>query len=189
MVGHLAGTVKAIIKNTLVVGTESGVGYRVHVPTALLASTAEGDMVSLWTHLAVRDNAHDLYGFVSKEELAWFELLLSVSSVGPRSALSIMSSADILTLESAIVNNDALVLARAFGIGRKTAEKIVLELKEKVEPADGTRAGVNGGEVVDALISLGYSAKEARDAARAVPKNIEGTESRIREALRQAAGG
>lgn len=192
MIGYLSGIVKAVIRDTIIVSVDSAqgaIGYRVHVPTVILAGASEGDAVALWTHMAVRENAHDLYGFETREELSWFELLLTVSSIGPRSALSIMNSADIKTLSSAITGNDASVLARAFGIGRKTAEKIVLELKDKVESDPADVPVGSDGEVVEALMALGYAAKEARDAARAIPKDIEGTEDRVREALRIVSGG
>jgi len=192
MIGYLSGRVEAVIRDTVVVsvnGTGGAIGYRVHVPTTVLASARENDRLRLWTHMAVRENAHDLYGFETREELSWFELLLTVSSIGPRSALSIMNSVDIGTLSQAIANNDAAVLARAFGIGRKTAEKVVLELKDKVEPGDANVSAGSDGEVVEALVALGYAVKEARDAARALPKGMEGTEERVREALRIVSGG
>lgn len=190
MIGFIEGTVKAVIRDTVVVATHgSGVGYRVHAPASTLARASEGEALSLFTHLAVRENAQELFGFETREELRWFELLLTVSGIGPRSALAIMNSADVATLERAITRNDAATLTRAFGIGRKTAEKIVLELREKVEPKEGAHGmGALNGEVIDALIALGYSVKEARDTARALPKDIEGTEQRIREALRIASG-
>jgi len=191
MIGFISGSVKAVVRDTVIIavrGTEGAIGYRVHTPTATLAKASEGDTLSLWTYLAVREHAHDLFGFESREELQWFELLLSVSGIGPRSALSVMNSADIKTLETAIVQNNPSVLGRAFGIGKKTAEKIVLELKEKVEPSEHTNSTGSDGEVVEALVSLGYSLKEARDTARALPKDMEGTEARIREALRIASG-
>lgn len=190
MIGFIEGTVKAVIRDTVVVATHGGgIGYRVHAPASTLAGASEGEALALFTHLAVRENAQELFGFETREELRWFELLLTVSGIGPRSALAIMNSADIVTLEAAIAKNDASVLTRAFGIGRKTAEKIVLELREKVEPKEGAHGmGAVDGEVIDALIALGYSVKEARDTARALPKDIEGAEKRIREALRIASG-
>ena len=188
MIGHIRGTVLSAIRDSVVI--EAGhLGYRVRVLAPTLTNAREGAELSLWTHLAVRENSHDLYGFESKEELQWFELLLTVSGIGPRSALAVLNSADIQTLESAISGNDASVLARAFGIGRKTAEKIVLELKEKVVATPGSAgAGASDGEVVDALVSLGYSLKEARDTARAIPKELVRAEDRIREALRLLSG-
>ncbi len=187
MIGFLSGTVQASIRDTILIDT-GAVGYRVHVPTTMLAKTREGEEIRVWTHLAVRENSQDLFGFETREDLQWFELLLTVSGIGPRSALAILNSADINTLESAISNNDASILARAFGVGKKTAEKIVLELKEKVIVTESGLSQVNDGEVVEVLTSLGYSLKEARDTARAIPKDLDGTEARIREALRIASG-
>lgn len=189
MIGSIEGVIKGAVRDTIIVATEAGIGYRVFVMTDVLAKVQEGDRISLWTHLAVREKAHDLYGFETKEELHWFELLLTVSGIGPRSALAVMNSADPKTLSAAIGAQDAAILSQAVGIGKKTAEKIVLELKEKVEPQEGD-AGAPGhdGEIVEALVSLGYSAKEARDAAKAVPRELETTEERIREAIRLASG-
>lgn len=189
MIGYLQGTVKAMVRDTAVL-MAGNVGYGVYVPAATLARIREGEPLSLWTHLAVRENAEDLYGFETKEELQWFELLLTVSSVGPRSALSILNAADPSTLERAIARSDASILTSAYGIGRKTAEKIVLELKDKIDadPSSSARRGEDG-DVVEALITLGYSAKEARDAAHAVPAEITDTALRVREALKIASRG
>lgn len=191
MIGHIEGVVKGVVRDTIIVqvGTNgNAIGYRIHAPTALLARSNEGDTISLWTHLAVRETSQDLYGFETRDELQWFELLLTVSGIGPRSALSILNSSDIATLKTAIAQNDSGILGRAFGIGRKTAEKIVIELREKVEPEESTEAKGSDGEVIDALMSLGYSLKEARDTARALPKDIDTAEGRIREALRIISG-
>lgn len=187
MIGWVEGTVAGAVRDTVVVNTAGGVGYRLFVMSTVLASAQVGERVGLWTHLAVREKSHDLYGFAHKEELHWFELLLTVSGIGPRSALGVMNSADTKTLEGAIAAQDATILAQAVGIGKKTAEKIVLELKEKVEPSASTE-GAHNGELVEALMSLGYSAKEARDAARAVPQELTSAEDRIREAIRLASG-
>lgn len=187
MIGSVSGSVQATIRDTVLI-TTGGVGYRVHVPTTTLARAQEGDSLMLWTHLAVREHAHDLFGFETRDELAWFELLLTVSGIGPRSALAVLNSADIKTLEDAIAGNNPAILARAIGIGKKTAEKIVLELKEKVVPRSSADGGASDGDVVDALVGLGYTLKEARDASRTLPKELEGTEARIREALRIVSG-
>lgn len=187
MIGYLQGTIKGLVRDTVVVMAPNGVGYGAYVPAATLARVSEGDTLALWTHLAVRENAHDLYGFETKEELQWFELLLTVSGVGPRSALSILNAADIATLQRAIGQEDASVLTSAYGIGKKTAEKVVLELKDKVGVEKGGPAAGPQGDVIEALMALGYSAKEARDAAHAVPKDLETTEEKVREALRYAS--
>ena len=189
MIGSIEGEVQGAIRDTIIVKTASGIGYRIFVMTSVLAGTTAHEQVSLWTHLAVREKSQDLYGFETKEELHWFELLLTVSGIGPRSALAVMNSADPRTLEGAIASQEATILSQAVGIGKKTAEKIVLELKEKVEPNEvASEGGAHDGELVEALMSLGYSAKEARDAARAVPKELTSAEDRIREAIRFASG-
>ncbi|MBV9349609.1 MAG: Holliday junction branch migration protein RuvA, partial [Patescibacteria group bacterium] len=131
MIGSLSGTVRAVVRDTLILEV-GGVGYRIGVPIGTLTTAAEGKDLFLWTHLAVRENSQDLYGFETREELAWFELLLSVSGIGPKSALNIMNAVDIKSLEGAVARSDAGALSKSFGIGKKTAEKIVLELREKV---------------------------------------------------------
>ncbi|MDE2079196.1 MAG: Holliday junction branch migration protein RuvA [Patescibacteria group bacterium] len=187
MIGSVSGKVVGIIRETVVLEA-GGVGYRIMVPTATLLKMSDGDTLFLWTHLAVRENAQDLYGFETREELQWFELLLTVSGVGPRSALAIMNSADTRSLEMAVKRNDAASLTKAFGIGKKTAEKVVLELREKVGALDeAEHVDSSDSDVVDALVSLGYSAREAREAVGAISKDLETPESRIREAIRLAS--
>lgn len=187
MIGSLDGVVRGIVRGVAVIDV-NGVGYGVFVPASTLSKAEEGARIFLWTHLAVRENAHDLYGFETKEELSWFELLLTVSGIGPRSALSIMNSVDTKTLERAIARNDASVLDHAFGIGKKTAEKIVLELREKVGSVEDTH-DPNGSDsdVVDVLVGLGYSMREARETVRALPKDMGDAEARVREAIRIAS--
>lgn len=187
MIGSVNGVVRGMVRDSIVVEV-NGVGYRASVPVAILAKTKEGDPLFLWTHLAVRENSQDLYGFESKEDLAWFELLLTVSGVGPKSALAIMNAVDTATLEKAISGNDPASLSRAFGVGKKTAEKIVLELREKVGGTSAVaRESGTDGDVMDALEGLGYSSREAREAVRAVSKDIVDTEAKIREAIRIAS--
>ena len=193
MIGSLSGTVRGIIRESVIVEVSEvpgqGVGYRVAVPVALLTKAAEGDHLFLWTHLAVRENSQDLYGFETREELAWFELLLSVSGIGPKSALALMNSVDTGSLEKAVVRNDAGMLSKSFGVGKKTAEKIVLELRGKVGAGGAGASSEAGsdGDVVDALVGLGYSLREARDAVHELPKELETPAARLREALRRAS--
>ncbi|MEK7063149.1 MAG: Holliday junction branch migration protein RuvA [Patescibacteria group bacterium] len=183
MIGSLRGTVCGHIRGQVLIDV-GGVGYRVGVTADSLTSLVEGQEVLLWTHMAVRETAQDLYGFRTQEELLWFEMLLTVSGVGPKSALAIMSAVDTATLESAIARRDLSALA-APGVGKKTAEKIVLELREKVGSIESV--GPGSSDVVDALVGLGYSQKEARDVARSLPPSLASTEDRIREAIRIAS--
>ncbi len=188
MIGSLSGVVRGIVRETVVVDV-AGVGYRVSVPIATLTKVHEGDTIFLWTHLAVRENAQDLYGFPTREELSWFELLLTVSGIGPKSALAIMNAVDTESLERAIAKNDPAMLSKAFGVGRKTAEKIVLELREKVGSTSSGKETASGsdGDVIDALVGLGYSLREAQGAVHALPKELTTPEARLREALRLAS--
>jgi Holliday junction DNA helicase RuvA len=189
MIGSLRGTVSGLIRGTVVVDV-GGVGYRMHVTADTLTSLSEGQEVLLWTHLAVRETSQDLYGFLSKDDLIWFELLLTVSGIGPKSALSIVNAVDTDTLKSLIARGDAAGLASAPGIGKKTAEKVVLELREKVgaiESKSGAHVSNAENDIIDALESLGYSPKEARETLRAIPPTAVTTEERIREAIKLAS--
>jgi Holliday junction DNA helicase RuvA len=114
-------------------------------------------------------------------------MLLTVSGVGPKSALAILNAIDTKTLSRAIARNDASALGHAYGIGKKTAQKIVLELREKVGPTEEAEANSSDGDVVEALVGLGYASREAREAVRTLPPELEGTETRIREAIRIAS--
>ncbi len=182
MIGHLRGTVihqdvKSIILDV------GGVGYKVFTNTALLPESKPEEMC-YWTYLSVRENALDLYGFTKKEELEFFELLLGVSGIGPKSALSILTLASLQSLRHAVQTGDTGHLTKVSGIGKKNAEKIVLELKDKLSHMTETsEAHVHGD--VDALLalqSLGYSERDSREALK---KAIgETTEEKVRSALK-----
>lgn len=142
--------------------------------------------VKFFTHLHVREDALDLFGFTSERELAFFEMLISVSGVGPRSALAILDTGPLEELAAAIKENRPDLLTRAPGIGRKTAERVIVELKTKVQAAksEATVAKMEtDSDLLEALASLGYRRDEARAALAKVDKEIEGTEARLRAAL------
>jgi len=127
-----------------------------------------------------------MYGFLERQELELFEMLIGVSGIGPRSALQIMGLAGVETLKKAISSEDTSYLTKVSGIGRKTAEKIVLELKDKMGSAGGAHHGElkEESDAVEALKSLGYSQSEAREALKRVGEKIKGTSGRIKEALK-----
>ena len=185
MIGHLEGIVKKTGSGYAIISA-GGVGYKVSLTRETLTSVRGGKTASLWTHLAVRENALDLYGFATEEELRVFELLLTVPGVGPKTALAVLDVASVATLRSAISQANANYLTTVSGIGRKTAEKIVLELKDKIGTALGGESQALRGdeEALEAMRSLGYSQIEAREALRKVPQKIEGTNDRLREALK-----
>lgn len=185
MIGYLEGSVRALRPGWCLVDVQ-GVGYKVAVTKEVLAGLKQGATVSFWTHLAVREDALDLYGFLREDALHLFEQLLTVSGIGPKSALAVLDIASVETLRSAIAAGNAAYLINVSGIGKKTAEKIVLELKDKVGLSnEGAASALSGdSEALEAMRSLGYSAQEARDALRKVPATIEKGSERLREALR-----
>jgi Holliday junction DNA helicase RuvA len=140
-----------------------GVGYLVHTPDA--AFFAIGGEARLHTHLAVRENALDLYGFAETESLRVFELLLTLPKIGPKSALQILVQADVSLLREAVNKNDAGYLSKLSGIGKKSAEKIVVGLRDKLGTADNDAATSeipHAADTIDALIALGYTPQDAR---------------------------
>lgn len=185
MIGYVEGNVSAIRAGYAIVST-GGVGYKVFATRELLAALKQGSDAELWTHLAVRENALDLYGFATEEEMRFFELLLTVSGIGPKSALAILDIASVETLRSAVSASNASYLTKVSGIGKKTAEKIILELRDKVGASvEGSAASLHGDEeALEAMRALGYSQAEARDALRKVPAEVERSNERLREALR-----
>jgi Holliday junction DNA helicase RuvA len=164
-----------------------GIGYKVFLSVMGVAKVGVGESEKFWTHLHVREDAMDLYGFLEKDELEFFENLISISGIGPKSALGILSLAPVGTLRRAISSGDTSYLTKISGIGRKTAEKIVLELKDKFAN-EKEKMGVeteHDSDILDALISLGYTQKEAREMVQRIPRDIKGRENRLKEALRK----
>ena len=185
MIGPIKGSVAHIGANTLIVSA-SGVGYLLFVtPDTALSARLDAE-ITLWTHLAVRENALDLYGFPTQDELHFFALLLSVSGIGPKSALNVMAIAHLETLRSAIASGDASHLTKVAGIGKKTAEKIVLELRDKIGViSDTSDIGRADTDALEALMAMGYSMSDARDALKRVPREVTSSNDRLREALRK----
>ena len=185
MIGFIEGKVKTTTQKyaLIIVG---GIGYKVSVPTELLSKLHPDMQCAVFTHLAVREDALDLYGFETENELSFFELLLSVSGIGPRSALGILNIANVSTLEQAIATGDTGYLTKVSGIGRKTAEKIVLELRDKMKGRSSNENSVDlrgESDAVLALQSLGYSQSEARDVLKDIPSELT-TNERIKKALK-----
>jgi len=164
-----------------------GLGLKVAASERTIAALpAQGAPVQLFSYLHVREGAMDLYGFLSEKELVFFEMLISVSGVGPKSALSILDVAPLEELAAAIKEGRPDLLTRASGIGRKTAERVIVELKTKVQSA---KSGLvvekmqTDVDLVEALASLGYRRDEARVALGKVAADVVGTENRLKAAL------
>jgi len=187
MIAHLSGTV--IAKNSRFIIVEAGgVGYKAFVTNDTLDYlTKHGQgQASLWTYLAVREDALDLYGFVTEDEMHFFELLIGISGIGPKSAMTILSAAGLSTLTTAVASGNSSHLTKISGISKKNAEKIVLELHGKLStPSEGeTQDLQTESDAVEALKSLGYSQKESRDALKKVPKEITSTSEIVKHALK-----
>ncbi|MEO6208225.1 MAG: Holliday junction branch migration protein RuvA [Candidatus Limnocylindrales bacterium] len=192
MIASVEGVVGAITADSLVIDV-AGIGYRVFAAPAILATAVPGGRLKLHTYHLVREDQQALYGFRNAEELGFFNLLLTVTGVGPKVALAIVGSRATADLQLAIMTGDQAVLVSIPGIGKKLAERVIFELKEKVAAAGVAAAGSVGGlgaaesEVVAALQALGYSLGEARDASRTAlaDATIGGTlEDRVKAALR-----
>ena len=170
MIASLDGVVAAIALDSLIVEV-GGVGYRIYAAPSVLASAAIGSRLKLFTHHVVREDAQQLFGFRTAEELGFFGLLLTVSGVGPKVAMAIAGSRPSAELQLAIMQQDQAVLVSIPGIGKKLAERVIFELKEKVAAAGAAMLSVAGqpvaeNDVIGALQALGYSMPEAREAAR-----------------------
>jgi Holliday junction DNA helicase RuvA len=190
MIGKLTGTLAGRTADGAALIDVGGVGYLVRVPLLALTSVLEGAHLSLFVHTAVREDAIDLYGFPTEDELSFFKLLTTVSSVGPKTAIGILNVADVSSLRRAIAQGDASTLTKVFGIGKKSAERIVVELRDKLADhmaRSGTPVGSQGadGEVIEALMALGYRAEESRKILKDIgTEGSENVRDRLAAALR-----
>lgn len=191
MIASVEGRIRAVAKDHLVIDI-GGVGLRVACPQPTVVAARLGEMILLHTHLIVREDELALIGFASEEELGLFEKLISVSGVGPRLGLALLSAMAPDALRLAIGQEQPDLLARIPGIGKKTAQKIVLELKDKVgavEIPEGLAALTEAdAAVIDALTALGYSIVEAQRAVQGLPRDITDVEERLRRALSSFGG-
>jgi Holliday junction DNA helicase RuvA len=185
MIGTISGTVRHKDLHTLIVDV-GGVGYKISTTTDALFEAVLGEAILLWTYLSVRETSLDLFGFVDKDTLDIFELLIGLSGIGPKTALGILSVATPATLRQAVANEDSSYLTKVSGIGKKNAEKIVLGLRDKLvttvaDKSTGMRAE---SDIMEALLSLGYAERDIRSALKKMPKEIEGPAERVKHALK-----
>ena len=187
MISYLEG--KILEKNekffTINIGS---VGYRVFSHQRVLEKIPAIDQdASIWTHLYVREDALDLYGFPDKEELEFFETLISVPGIGPKSALGILEVASVNNLKQAIVSEDETFFTKVSGVGKKTAQRLILELKNKLAKTTIPIKGSDSAEMaeaIDALVSLGYRERDIRKILQEVPKDVKGVEAKVKAALK-----
>ena len=189
MISYLKGKIKHKAANFVVLEVNN-IGYQVFISPILYAELAVGAEAEFYTHQYVREDALNLYGFKNFEELELFEMLLGISGIGPKSALGVMSISGAADIKESIVRGDAALLTKVSGIGRKTAERVVLELREKIgklSVGDGKFSGsqLGSSDEIDALMALGYSLTQAREALNGVDAKIKEPGERIRQALKR----
>jgi Holliday junction DNA helicase RuvA len=187
MIATLRGEVSQIEENAIVVEV-GGVGMRVFVPAPLRVRLKVGESLLIYTHLVVREDALTLYGFESQPDRDLFNILLGVDGVGPKVALSVLSSMTLDAIQRAVFAEEGDVLSRVPGVGKKTAQKMALHLKDKLKPTDAlarvAAMSDTDGEVLAALTALGYSVVEAQAAIQSLGKDApQDTEERLRLAL------
>lgn len=186
MIAFLEGMVGAIRVDSAVIVT-GGVGYKVHCTAYTLGKLSmKQELARIFVHTSVREDAITLFGFLEEDELAMFELLITVSGVGPKMGLNILNIASPDTIRAAISAKDASVLTRVSGVGKKTAERIVLELGNKVAALSEAHASQASreSEALEALVALGYSVSESRDALAAISGEMTRIEDRVSAALK-----
>ncbi|MER1967804.1 Holliday junction branch migration protein RuvA [Castellaniella sp. GW247-6E4] len=193
MIGRITGTLLELTPPTVCIEA-GGLGYEIDVPMSTLYKLPPvGQTVTLHTHLAVREDAHVLYGFSSRDERAAFRALIKVTGIGARTALSLLSGMSVADLADAVELQESGRLIKVPGIGKKTAERLLLELRGKLAPATGDARAMDtgrgaGDDVLNALLALGYSAAESRKALEALPKGLDVSDG-IRQALKSLARG
>lgn len=192
MIGTLRGTIILNDDDTLLIEVNS-IGYYVFVPLQIKNELRLGDDIFLYTKLVVREDSLTLYGFNDKESRELFELLLGVNGVGPRLALSILSTLKLDVIQRAIYNEQLEIFSRVPGVGKKTAQKIFIHLQDRISTLKVLSPVASYGELdqelIDALVSLGYSVVEAQSAIKFLPKDVpENIEDRLRLALQYFAG-
>ena len=194
MIGSLRGRLASKHATVLIVDC-GGVGYEVETPmSTFLELPPVGDELFLHTHLVVRENSHSLYGFATDDEKILFRTLLSVSGVGAKMGLAILSGMSVRDFERCVQLEDAAMLVKIPGVGKKTAERLIIEMRDKIDKAPASVTALGAGrvatdsrsEAIDALVSLGYKPTEVKRLLETIDVNDKSAEDIIRLALRQA---
>ena len=192
MIATLRGEITQVEDNAIVVET-GGVGLRVFVPRPLRERVKAGEAIFLFTHLVVREDDWKLFGFESQADRELFVTLLGVDGVGPRTALAVLSTLNLETVQRAVFSDEPDLLSRVPGVGKKTAQKMMLYLHDRLKPVSGLEKiasmSDSDSEVLAALTALGYSVVEAQTAIQSIPKDApDNVEERLRLALQQFTG-
>lgn len=186
MIAKLTGIIEYSKDNWIIVDV-GGVGYKVYLTDFTFGKTAGIKEGSFFIYTYVREDILALYGFLSLEEKEMFELLISISGIGPKAALAILSVAEPISIRTAILNNDPSILTKVSGVGKKTAERVILELQSKVaDMSIEERSGVvSDTETIEALMAMGYSAFQSREVLKNLPENLVTVEEKLKFALKQ----
>jgi Holliday junction DNA helicase RuvA len=192
MIATLRGEITQVEDNAIIIEI-GGVGLRVFVPKPLRERTKAGEAIFLFTHLVIREDDWKLFGFESQADRELFTILLGVDGVGPRTALAVLSTLNIDTVQRAVFSDEPDLLSRVPGVGKKTAQKMVLYLHDRLKPVSGLDKIASmsdaDSEVLAALTALGYSVVEAQTALQSIPKDApDEVEERLRLALQQFTG-
>jgi len=187
MISYLKGTILNKNPKSIILMVNN-IGYKIFVLQAFLKKIKLNQELEIYAHLRHTEDNMSLFGFATQENLQFFELLLTISGVGPKSALGILEAAKLTDIKRAILRDDPSILYKVSGIGKKTAERIVVELKNKLDllPAAEKEIALDDSdsEVFDALVSLGYADTDIRQALKQLPEDIAGSEAKIKSALK-----
>ncbi|HBP01582.1 MAG: Holliday junction ATP-dependent DNA helicase RuvA [Candidatus Moranbacteria bacterium GW2011_GWE1_49_15] len=185
MIAKLKGKID-FIKESYAVVEVGGIGYKVFVTAYTMGKVAGLENAEFYIHTHVREDVLALYGFLSLDELEMFELLISVSGIGPKAGLGILTIADPKTIRTAVANEDASILTKVSGVGKKTAGRVILELRNKIGdlPVHEKHEVASDSDALEALVAMGYSVSESRDALKAISKDISDVGERVKSALK-----
>jgi len=185
MIAKIKGKIEYLKDNYAVVDV-NGVGYKIFLTVYAMGKIAGGKEAEFFIYTHVREDTLALYGFLTMEELDMFELLISISGIGPKAGLGILAIAIPKTIRTAILNNDSTILTRVSGVGKKTAERVILELQNKIaDMSESEKSGaVVDSDAIEALVSMGYTVSDARDALKAVSPDVKDIGQRVKLALK-----
>ncbi|MDD5396613.1 MAG: Holliday junction branch migration protein RuvA [Candidatus Moranbacteria bacterium] len=185
MIAKLTGKIDLLHDNYAIVDV-NGIGYKVFVTLHTFGTIAGKTNIELYTHTYVREDTLALYGFVDIAELEMFELLISISGIGPKAAMGILAIADPKTIGMAVLNEDPSILTRVSGVGKKIAQRVILELKNKIKDMPlGEKAQLESdSDAFEALVAMGYSVSESREALKLIPSDIKDVGERVKLALK-----
>lgn len=185
MIAKLTGRIDLLHDNYVIVDV-NGVGYKVFVTVHTFGNIAGKKEIELYTHTYVREDTLALYGFGEIAELEMFELLISISGIGPKAAMGILAIADPKTIGMAVINEDSSILTRVSGVGKKIAQRVILELKNKIKDMPGHEKAQleSDSDAFEALVAMGYSVSESREALKQIPSDISDVGQRVKLALK-----